>query len=104
MWEGWAEGEVRGRLTVALQQVESPFEAAEPVWHVRTRWTFVADSGPRSFAAELEGMVDWKAGVAHLSGVVTEGWLEGAWVQVTNQFVDLDARGNLQLTPVVASR
>ena len=71
VWEGPLHGARGGRARLTLYQVESPLEAARPVWHARAQWTVDADSPERSFTAELEGMVDWKSGATHLSGVVT---------------------------------
>ncbi len=100
VWEGWTNGSVRGRLRLELQQVESPFEAAKPVWHVRARWTVDGVSNARSFVAELEGMVDWKTGVTHLDGAITAGWMKGAWVQGEGQFVNGDMSGVLRIAPI----
>lgn len=104
IWQGPAAGDVRGRVTLALQQMESAADGANPVWHVRTRWTVEAGSGTRSFVAELEGMVDWRAGTARLSGPVTSGWLEGAWVQMDGHLVDGDVSGVLRVLPSLAKR
>jgi hypothetical protein len=71
VWEGRFDQPARGRLKLALQQVEGPEAAADPVWHVRTRWEVQTAPAARSFVAEMEGMVDWKADTAHLSGVIT---------------------------------
>ena len=65
----------------------------------RAQWTVAADSPERSFTAELEGMVDWKSGATHLSGVVTSGWMKGAWVQQIGQSVNGDMSGILELAP-----
>ncbi len=104
VWEGSVHGAGRGRLRVELRQVEGPSEAASPVWHVVTRWSVGAPLGARSFTAELEGMVDWRTGATRLSGVITDGWLKGAWVQEEGQFVNGDVRGVLAISPGVARR
>jgi len=44
-------------------------------------------------------MVDWKSGDTHLSGVVTSGWMKGAWVQQIGQSVNGDMSGILELAP-----
>jgi hypothetical protein len=97
VWQGPVTGAVRGRLTIVLRQVEAPAAAANPIWHVATHW-IVSDSGgvPR-FAADLEGMIDWRTATAHLGGVVAEGWQQGAWVQVDGRFVNDDLVGSLTL-------
>ena len=97
VWEGPLHGARGGRAQLTLYQVEGPLEAACPVWHARARWTVAADSPERSFTAELEGMVDWKSGATHLSGVVTSGWMKGAWVQQIGQSVNGDMSGVLEV-------
>jgi uncharacterized protein (DUF58 family) len=103
-WEGPVEGAARGRLAITLRQVEEPAEAAKPVWHVVARWTVRDDRGVHSFAANLEGMVDWKGGTIRLGGPVTDGWLEGSWVNVDGRIVDGDLAGGLSILPAVAHR
>jgi hypothetical protein len=97
LWEGRVGQPAGGRLRLALQQVEGPEAAADTVWHVRTRWKVEPASAARSFVADMEGMVDWKAGTAHLSGVITSGWMKGTRVQGEVRFVDGDARGTLRM-------
>ena len=104
LWEGRVEGDVQGRVTIALRQVESPFEASNPVWHVRSRWKVEAASRGRSFKADLEGMVDWKTGASQLSGTITTGWMKGAWVQEESRFVDGEPKGVLRIIPSLAAR
>ncbi len=104
VWEGRLRGGASARAQLLLHQVESPVEAANPVWHVRARWTVAADPAARSFTAELEGMVDWKTGTTRLSGVVTDGWMKGAWVQQASRFVNGDMSGTLDIAPTVAAR
>lgn len=101
-WDGRADGAARGRLTIALRQVEEPAAAANPVWHVASRWTVRDEAGVHSFVADLEGMVDWKAGSVRLGGVVTDGWLAGAWVEMDGRIVDGDLVGALSIIPAVA--
>lgn len=103
MWEGRVTGGVRGTVRIALRQVESPFQAANPVWHVRSRWSVAAPAG-RSFVAELEGMVDWKTGASRLSGAITRGWMRGAWVEEESHFVDGEPTGTLRIIPSLAIR
>jgi hypothetical protein len=95
VWEGQLEGDLRGRLRIALRQVESPLEAANPVWHVRGRLTTAGAGAPESCTAVLEGVVDWKAGVLRLSGVVTGGALRGAQLVTEGWLVNGDLSGVL---------
>jgi|SRR5881296_1312156 len=103
-WAGAVDGAARGRLTIALRQVEEPAAAANPIWHVTSRWTARDESGVHSFTAELEGMVDWKAGTLHLGGVITDGWLTGSWVEVDGRVVDGDLVGAVSIIPALAHR
>lgn len=104
VWTGRVTGDVVGNGTLALQQVEDPIEAANPVWHVRAHWSVTAQRPSRSFAADLEGMVDWKTGANRLSGVITVGWMHGAWVRQEGRFVRGDVTGTLEIIPSLASR
>lgn len=103
-WEGPVEGAARGRLAITLRQVEEPAEAANPVWHVAARWTVRDERGVHSFAADLEGIVDWKSGTIRLGGLVTDGWVEGSWVEVDGRIVNGDLTGGVSLLPAVARR
>ncbi|MGH7547568.1 MAG: hypothetical protein ACREMM_05270 [Gemmatimonadales bacterium] len=104
VWEGSVGGAIQGRLRVEQRQVEGPSEAASPVWHVVTQWSVTDPSGAGSFEAQLEGMVDWRTGISRLSGVITQGWMQGAWVQQEGRFVNGDATGSLTIAPEVARR
>ena len=101
VWEGRLSGAEGGQLRLSLWQVEPAGAAANPVWHVRTRWEARPGVDAHAFVAEMEGTVDWKAGTAHLSGVVTSGWQKGTWMEADVRFVQGDAQGTLQ---VVRSR
>jgi hypothetical protein len=57
------------------------------------------DAAAHSFAADLEGMIDWKSGTLHLGGVITDGWSAGSWVEVSGRFVDGDVNGSVTLNP-----
>lgn len=103
VWEGRVAGGARGVVRIALRQVESPSQAANPVWHVRSRWSVEAPAG-RSFVAELEGMVDWKTGASRLSGAITRGWMRGAWVEEESRFVEGEPTGTLRIIPSLATR
>ena len=104
LWEGTVSGALRGRVAIALGQVEEPAAAAHPVWHVRARWTVSAEEQGRAFAADLEGMVDWKAGTLRLAGAVTDGWRRGSWVELDGRLVRGDLAGSLAIVPAIARR
>lgn len=104
VWEGSVEGAASGSLTLALRQVEDPLSAANPVWHVNSRWSVRDTRGVRSFTADLEGMIDWKARDVRLAGVITNGWAKGAWVEVTGRLTAGDLAGAVTISPAVAHR
>ena len=104
VWEGTVNGAARGRVTVELRQVEGPLAAASPVWHVVTHWSVDDPAGARSFHAELEGMVDWRTGVTQLGGMITDGWMRGAWAEVEGRFVRGDPAGSVTISPNLAGR
>lgn len=99
VWQGRVNGSVAGRVVIALRQVEDAKEAANPVWHVASRWTVLDDAAARSFAGNLEGMIDWKAGTVRLGGPITDGWATGSWAEVTGRLVDGDLTGSVTLSP-----
>jgi len=103
-WAGAVDGAARGRLTIALRQVEEPAAAANPIWHVVSRWTARDESGVHSFIADLEGMVDWKAGTIRLGGTMADGWLKGSWVEADGRLSNGDLAGSFAITPAVARR
>jgi len=102
VWDGTVRVAGGGHVHIAMQQVETPEHAAEPVWHVRSRWELEPGSGRHAFVAELEGMLDWKAGAGHLSGVITEGWKKGTWVIADTHFTHGDVTGSLTVLPALA--
>ena len=103
-WNGAVAGATRGRVTIALRQVEPPAAAANPVWHVTTSWTVRDARAARSFAGELEGMVDWRAGTLRLGGTVTDGWRRGSWAAVDARITRGDLAGTVTILPAVARR
>lgn len=100
VWEGGADGAVSGRITLELKQVEPPSQAASPVWHVRARWTLDADHA-RSFVADLDGIIDWKAGRIHLAGPISSGWMSGAWLKHAGRVVHGDISGSFTIVPKI---
>lgn len=97
VWQGPVAGAFRGRLTILLRQVEPAAAAANPVWHVASRWVVSDADTAHRFAADLEGMIDWKTGTVHLGGSVAEGWQQGSWVAVDGRLVDDGLVGSLTL-------
>lgn len=104
LWTGNVTGAARGALTLEIRQVEGPEDAARPVWHVVTHWSVRDSVGGRSFEAELEGMVNWRTGIAQLEGTITSGWMEGAWVAQDGRVRNGDLSGSLEISREVAAR
>jgi len=98
LWTGRVGGALSGDLVMTLKLLGSPVEAANPVWKVRTRWTLTA-GGDAALVAELYGTVNWKTGMMHLSGAVTEGCLAESEVHVDGRFVDMNGSGILEILP-----
>jgi len=96
VWEGRADGVATGPVKLELKQVGLPGEAANPVWHVRGRWTLDA-SDTKSFVADLEGVVDWKSARIRLTGTITSGWRSGARLEQEGQIVNGDISGRLTI-------
>lgn len=99
VWQGRVDGPVSGRVTIALRQVEDPTAAANPVWHVASRWTVSDDGAAHSFVANLEGMIDWRSGTIRLAGPITEGWSRGSWAEVSGRFAQGDVTGSVTVSP-----
>jgi len=106
IWTGSIVGAPRGEITVRVAHQGPEADRAKVLWPV-TAIVFVAADDPReSFAAELEGTLDWSSGRMRLSGGITEGWMNGAAVWQT---VDLDPRafngaGTLTVSLVTATQ
>ena len=104
LWSGRVSGSINSGLVVMLEPLGSLMETANPIWRVKTRWIVQgAAPGESRLAAELYGTVNWKTGRMRLSGVVTEGCLQGYEAVVDGRFADLDAAGMLQIQPAMAS-
>lgn len=96
VWEGHADGVVPGRVRLELRQVAPPIEAANPIWHVRGQWTLGAgDAQP--VVADVEGVVDWKAGLIRVGGPIASGQMSGAWLAQEGRVVDGDISGSITI-------
>ena len=72
----------------------------QTVWRVKASVLVKAELEETTFAADLDGTIDWKAGTMRLSGAVVEGRadLKGAPVALEGDLRDYDAAGVLRLT------
>lgn len=96
LWQGPVGGALQGRLTILLRQIEPAAAAANPVWHVASRWVVSNPGTAQRFAADLEGMIAWKTATVRLGGRVADGW-QGSWVYVDGRLVCDDLVGSLTL-------
>ena len=106
IWTGPIVGAPRGEITVRVAHRGPEAGRAKALWPV-TAIVFVAADDPReSFAAELQGTLDWTSGQMRLSGGITEGWMKGAavWQNVELDPRQFDGAGTLTVGLVTAKR
>ena len=106
IWSGKMIGEPRGEITVRVTHRGAEADRAKAFWPVTAIVFVAADDPTKSFAADLEGTLDWRSGQMRLSGAISEGWMKGA---IISQRVDLDPRqydgaGSLTVGLVTAKR
>jgi hypothetical protein len=91
MWTGEAFSPSPGRITLTLDRVGMPSDPLDPVWPIAAHWDFASDRNGRSFTAELYG--NGRAnGAMHLRGVITDGYRQGAEVELTVEHAGGGAR------------
>jgi len=106
IWTGSMIGAPRGEITLRVAHRGPEADRAKAQWPV-TAIVFVAADDPRqSFAADLQGTVDWPTGRMRLSGEITEGWMKGAvvWQNVELDPREFDGAGTLTVGLVTAKR
>ena len=81
-YTGIVEGDITGTLSTELVEFvpPDPLPASNAIRQVEA--TFHIYAGERSFDVELQGHQNGDKGEALLNGVITDGWHEGARVQV----------------------
>jgi hypothetical protein len=73
VWRGTVRGAVPARVTIRMEYAGRRAERGHSVWPVNA-WLFYAAEDPRaSFAAELSGSMDWRAGEMRVTGLVSDG-------------------------------
>lgn len=100
IWVGLA-GDDSAEMTIRLLHDGKPIDMSQPRWDV-DGFVFVSGEPSRSFAAEVEGFVDWKRGEMRLHGSVTVGYMKGAAFEQTARIDDLDLRGEWRISQRVA--
>jgi hypothetical protein len=74
IWTGALRGAPTGEVTVRAEYTGAEADRAQPVWGVRALIVAATDDVIKSFAGDLRGTPDWRAGQMQLSGTVTDGW------------------------------
>jgi hypothetical protein len=103
MWTGSAGGGVPGEMLILLADKGPAVESSRPVWEVEGI-VFVSGAAEESFAADVDGTIDWKQGKMVLRGRITVGRLNGAAFEQTAEVQQLDLRGQWRAQPVVAAK
>jgi hypothetical protein len=102
-WTGAAEGGVPGEMRILLADKGPAVESNRPVWEVEGI-VFVSGAPEESFAAEVDGTIDWKQGRMVLRGRITAGRLDGAAFEQAAELRQLDLRGQWRAERVVAAK
>ena len=99
IWRGQLAGSPGGEVTVRVEHRAPAIESARAVWPVHALLFVASDDPARSFAAELDGTLDWRSGAMRLSGAVTDGWMKGSPIGQTAQIdpKQLDGTGTLRI-------
>jgi len=103
MWTGTAGGRVPGEMLILLADKGPAPESNRPVWQVEGV-VFVSGAPEASFAADVDGTIDWKQGKMVLRGRITAGPLSGAAFEQTAELQQVDLRGQWRAERVVAAR
>jgi len=106
IWSGRLLDPEAGEVVLRVEHRGPEMDRAKPVWPVRAIVTVAADDPRRSFAADLDGTLDWTDGSLRLQGAVSEGWMKGAPVEqlVALDRTEFDGRGTLSLGAIAAAR
>ena len=103
MWTGTADGGVRGEMLILLADMGPAIESNRPMWEVEGI-VFVSGAPEESFAADVDGTIDWKQGRMLLRGRITAGPLNGAAFEQTAGLQQCDLRGQWRAERLVAAK
>lgn len=104
MWTGAAADQgVPREMLILLADKGPAVESNRPVWEVEGI-VFVSGAPEESFAADVDGTIDWKRGRMVLRGRITAGHLDGAAFEQTAELQQLDLRGQWRAERVVAAK
>jgi hypothetical protein len=106
VWVGELSGSTPGEITIRVEHLGAEADRARAVWPVRVLTFVAADDAARSFAADLDGVLDWTTGTMQVSGTIDVGWRAGAPVEQTFHLdrVQYDGRGALRVGALTAAR
>jgi hypothetical protein len=102
-WTGPAVGGVPGEMLILLADKGPAVESNRPVWEVEGI-VFVSGAPEESFAADVNGTIDWKQGRMVLRGRITAGRLNGAAFEQTAELRQFDLRGQWRAERGVAAK
>jgi hypothetical protein len=102
-WTGARGGSAAGEMVILLADKGPAIESNRRVWEVEGI-VFLSGTPEESFAAEVEGTIDWKQGTMVLRGRITAGRLSGAAFQQTAELRQLDLRGHWRAERIVATK
>jgi hypothetical protein len=103
MWTGTADRGVPGEMLILLADMGPAIESNRPMWEVEGI-VFVSGAPEESFAADVDGTIDWKQGRMVLRGRITAGPLNGAAFEQTAELHQFDLRGQWRAEQVVAAK
>jgi hypothetical protein len=106
MWTGTGRagspgGGSPGEMLILLADKGPAVASNRPVWEVEGI-VFVSGAPEESFAAEVDGTIDWKQGKMVLRGRITAGRLNGAAFEQTAELQQFDLRGHWRAERLVA--
>jgi hypothetical protein len=106
VWTGRLRGDAHGEVTLRLWHVGPDVDRAKAKWPVKAIVFVAADDPRQSFAADMEGTIDWKSGAMRLSGGITEGRMKGAavWQNAQLDPKQFDGAGTLTIGLLTAKR
>jgi hypothetical protein len=73
VWRGSAPGPVPAQVTIRMEYAGPAGGRGKPLWPVNVWLFYSADDLRGSFAAELSGSMDWRAGEMRVIGLVSDG-------------------------------
>ncbi|HVE79798.1 MAG TPA: hypothetical protein VNA89_13095 [Gemmatimonadaceae bacterium] len=88
LWTGGIGGRVNGEMSIRLHSLDPAVASGSPGWRVRAIIFVAADQPRDSFAAELDGVLDWRTRRLEMHGVVTDGARAGASIVQRGELKD----------------